>query len=122
MMNPLNKDSPFSHVYFRSTKVIPHRKWEVYGKCSEIGVNPCIVFISYFSNRDFLHFRDIWLEGVSARQKRPPEQHSLELMNVKEQKRREKEGNIEVTNSNLTILDNMSAFFVHSVASVASVV
>ena len=46
----------------------------------------------------------------------------LELMNVKEQKRREKEGNIEVTNSNLTILDNMSAFFVHSVASVASVV
>ena len=66
MMNPLNKDSPFSHVYFRSTKVIPHRKWEVYGKWSEIGVNPCIVFISYFSNRDFLHFRDIWLEGVSA--------------------------------------------------------
>ena len=46
------------------------------GEMIEIGVNPSIVFISYFSCRDVSTFSRYLTRGVSAWQKRRPEQHS----------------------------------------------
>ena len=46
------------------------------GEMIEIGVNHSIVFISYFSCRDVSTFSRYLTRGVSAWQKRRPEQHS----------------------------------------------